>query len=118
MKKLGLRPVVVRGLDSESLMRTMSEERPTAWICHNDWLAVRMIDVLQSAGVSVPRDVSVLGVDDSPTLRDVWPQLSTMRYPMAGMARRVVAATLGESELPDVEPMLVIERKTVADCGK
>jgi DNA-binding LacI/PurR family transcriptional regulator len=110
----GLTPVVLREPDDATLVQCGA----TAMFCHNDWLAVRVIGALTQAGFAVPGDVSVLGVDDSPTLRQVWPTLTTMRYPMAGVAARVTAIIAGvetASMLP-IEPLTIVERATVADA--
>ena len=37
-------------------------------------------------GLSVPKDLSVAGFDDNPAAKVVWPQLTTVRQPIAEMA--------------------------------
>ena len=37
-------------------------------------------------GFDVPRDLSVVGFDDTPTATTVWPELTTVRQPIAAMA--------------------------------
>ena len=44
-------PVVLRQADEAAILRTLREHRPTAWFCHNDWLAVRLLSVLHAAGM-------------------------------------------------------------------
>lgn len=82
MRTRGLRAVVVTDIARGSLERVMAEERPTALFCHNDWLAVTAMLTLSKLGVRVPEDVSVLGVDHSPTLSTLYPQLTTLAYPV------------------------------------
>ncbi|GAB2572059.1 LacI family DNA-binding transcriptional regulator [Gracilibacillus alcaliphilus] len=41
------------------------EERPTAIICVNDFIAIGVIRILNKFGIRVPEDVSVVGFDDS-----------------------------------------------------
>ena len=36
--------------------------------------------------MDVPRDISVVGFDDTPTATTVWPELTTIRQPIAAMA--------------------------------
>lgn len=37
----------------------------TAVLCYNDQIALRLINILQGAGIVVPRDMSVISIDDS-----------------------------------------------------
>jgi LacI family transcriptional regulator len=41
-------------------------------------------------GLDVPRDVSVVGFDDTPLAMAVWPALTTVRQPVADMARAAI----------------------------
>lgn len=90
MQRLGLNPRVLEGVDRESLSRLMKEERPTALFCHNDWLALSVMLLLSEQGIRVPEEVSVLGVDNSPTLVAINPHLTTLAYPMESMGRAVL----------------------------
>jgi LacI family transcriptional regulator len=62
------------------LMR--SGNRFTAVFAQSDLLALGAIAELQSRGVSVPGDVSVIGYDDIPVARYMSPALTTVRQPM------------------------------------
>ena len=44
--------------------------RPTAVLCHYDPLAIQILNICRDNGISVPRQVSVLGVDNDPLLCD------------------------------------------------
>jgi DNA-binding LacI/PurR family transcriptional regulator len=63
-----------------------SPDRPTAFFAGNDTTAMRLIDRLESAGLRVPGDVSVVGFDD------IWlaglgrVELTTLRQPVAEIA--------------------------------
>ena len=69
---------------------------PTAIICSDDLLAAGAVRGCASAGVSVPGDVSVVGVGDFAWSRHGQPALTTLRLPwkMAaqGVAARLLAA--------------------------
>src|ERR1017187_2404952 len=56
-------------------------ELPTAIICCNDLAALGAMRALLEAGVRVPRDVSILGVDDISFARYATPALTTVRVP-------------------------------------
>jgi LacI family transcriptional regulator len=42
-------------------------------------------------GLSVPRDLSIAGFDDAPVASTVWPELTTIRQPIADMAANAVS---------------------------
>jgi LacI family transcriptional regulator len=60
---------------------------PTALICGNDVIAFGALDAVKWLGLDVPADVSVLGFDDVPMAAWEVFQLTTVRQPLAEMAR-------------------------------
>ena len=59
---------------------------PTAIFASNDDMAAAVISVAHRRGLDVPRDLSVVGFDDTVTATTVWPELTTIRQPIAAMA--------------------------------
>ena len=49
-------------------------------------MAAAAVSVAHRRGMEVPRDLSVVGFDDTPTATAVWPELTTIRQPIAAMA--------------------------------
>jgi LacI family transcriptional regulator len=76
----------------EQLMRL--PDRPTAVFAGNDGMALGALAIAHRDGLAVPGDVAIAGFDDSPASRMVFPPLTTVRQPFAGMARAAVAAIL------------------------
>jgi|GEM_PF-1536817 len=66
--------------------------RPTAVIAFDDSLALQTISALQHAGLSVPRDVSVAGFNDSPFSAMTKPAITTVRFPLFEAGRRAASA--------------------------
>ncbi len=62
-------------------------ERPTAIFAANDDMAAGVISAAAEIGLSVPRDLSVFGFDDTPMSRQIWPCLTTVRQPSRDMGR-------------------------------
>jgi LacI family transcriptional regulator len=60
-------------------------DRPTAIFASNDDMALGVMSVANRLGLSVPRDLSIAGFDDTPSARVVWPQLTPVRQPIAEM---------------------------------
>ncbi len=65
-------------------------DAPTAIFASNDEMAAATVNVAHRRGLSVPGDLSVVGFDDTPQAVMVWPELTTIRQPVAAMAERAV----------------------------
>ena len=65
-------------------------ERPTGAVIVNDLSALTFIAALQSAGLRVPADVSVVGHDDRPLARHSVPTLSSVSHPVEEIGQSVV----------------------------
>lgn len=94
---------------------------PTALFAFNDRCALGVVDVLIRAGVRVPRDVSVVGFDDSPLAGLAHVDLTTVGQDTARLAESAVARAVARIEdtvvvgLDEVcEPRLVIRGSTAA----
>jgi LacI family transcriptional regulator len=74
----------------------------TALVAFNDMSAIGAIRALQDLGLSVPRDVSVIGFDDIKVAAFNNPRLTTIRQPLANMGR--IAAQCVLSQLNGSEP--------------
>lgn len=83
--------VVNTTLDTESSYRAVtrylasqpgSVPEVTALFCANDTTAIGAIKAVKEAGLSVPEDISVIGIDDIETAQYVSPMLTTIRIPM------------------------------------
>src|SRR5262249_20366233 len=73
------------GLDAADKLLAV-RPRPTAIFASNDDMAAAVISVAPRRGLDVPRDLSVVGFDDTATATTVWPELTTIRQPIAQMA--------------------------------
>ena len=79
----------------------------------NDWLALTTLLLLSEMGLRVPEDVSVLGVDNSPTLAAINPSLTTLAYPMEAIGAAVLDVLDGKPAQLTGTTMQVVERATV-----
>jgi LacI family transcriptional regulator len=61
------------------------KDRPTAIFCSNDEMAAGVLNVAHRLEIDVPKQLSLIGFDDSPTARHMWPPLSTVRWPIYEM---------------------------------
>jgi LacI family transcriptional regulator len=85
--------------------------RPTAIFASNDEMAAGVMHAARQRGLSVPDDISVLGFDDTAIASHLWPPLTTVRWPIASMARsaalKLMAGTLEQDAEVD-EPSLFL----------
>jgi LacI family transcriptional regulator len=78
---------------------------PSAIFASNDDMAAAAISVAHRRGLDVPRDLSLVGFDDSPTATTVWPELTTIRQPIAAMAEAALTLLLRQiRQRKDGEP--------------
>jgi LacI family transcriptional regulator len=61
--------------------------RPTAIFSSNDEMAAGTLHAARQRGLEIPRDLSILGFDDTQIAAHIWPPLTTVRWPIASMAR-------------------------------
>jgi LacI family transcriptional regulator len=95
------------GYEAMSTILAMGGPRPDCVFAATDVMAVGALARLRAEGVSVPGDIGLAGFDDLPTLRDVYPPLTTVRLPLARMgemAARLVLADAG-ADRPRVVPV-------------
>jgi DNA-binding LacI/PurR family transcriptional regulator len=68
----------------------------TAVICGSDLMALGAIRAVRDRGLEVPREVSVVGYDDSPLIAFTDPPLTTVRQSVQAMGSAAVRALLDE----------------------
>nr|WP_067174542.1 LacI family DNA-binding transcriptional regulator [Microtetraspora niveoalba] len=91
----------------------------TGIVCGSDPLALGVIRAARRQGMRVPRDVSVIGYDDSALMTCVDPPLTTIRQPIEAMGRAVVELLVNQIDGTAVatgellfEPELVVRSST------
>lgn len=90
------------------LMRPCAK-RPSAIFAGNDEMAAGVLTVAHSMRMRVPQELSVVGFDDSPLAGQVWPALTTVRQPIAGMSAQaadLLLDLLGERSATRPRPPL------------
>ena len=106
-------------LGLRALLSDRSEDRPTAVVCGNDVLAIGAMLEAQQMGLSVPKDLSVVGFDDLPISESLIPPLTTIRIPSRRMGKCAAEYLLdylaGNTVAQQVElPTQLMVRRTTA----
>jgi LacI family transcriptional regulator len=73
------------------------EDRPTAIFASNDEMALGVMLVANRLGLRVPQDLSICGFDDMAAAKLVWPQLTTVRQPIADMSAAAAELLINRS---------------------
>jgi len=71
-------------------------DRPTGILCFSDLLALGVVRAAGARGLAVPRDLSVVGFDDSPAASRLDPPLTTVRQDVAAKGQAAAAALVAE----------------------
>ncbi|MFJ1705898.1 LacI family DNA-binding transcriptional regulator [Kitasatospora sp. NPDC088346] len=88
-------------------------DRPTALVCASDWLALTAYQAVRAAGLAVGAEVAVAGFNDIPLCTLLQPALTSVRLPLAAIARglvdRLVTAVEDQAAAPAAGLLLPAE---------
>ena len=93
---------------------------PTAIFASNDNMALGLSEAARKVGLSIPRQVSLVGFDDDPFAKTMNPPLTSIRQPLEEMGAKacemLVAATSGKGAATGHAevPFKLVERQSVA----
>ncbi|MFI5801568.1 LacI family DNA-binding transcriptional regulator [Streptomyces sp. NPDC051561] len=100
------------------------ERGATGIVCASDPLALGAVRAARRLGLRVPRDVSVVGYDDSAFMTCTEPPLTTVRQPIEAMGRAAVELLILQIQGRDVphsellfDPELVVRGSTAQPSG-
>lgn len=99
-----------------------SENRPTALICGNDILATGALYGAAKCGLTVPDDLTVVGVGDFKGSSEIEPSLTTVRLPATDIGskageellRNIISGTASSSQSIHCTPELLIRQSSRA----
>jgi LacI family transcriptional regulator len=85
------------GYAAMSEILAAGEPLPGCVFAVSDIMAVGALARLRAAGLDVPGDIALAGFDDIPTLRDVYPPLTTVRLPLKQLGETAARLVLGDT---------------------
>ncbi|MBM7585422.1 GntR family transcriptional regulator of arabinose operon [Bacillus pakistanensis] len=66
---------------------TQPGQRPTAIVCYNDELAMKLLDVIRENNLRVPEDISIIGFDNSILAEMSEVKLTTIEHPKSDLGK-------------------------------
>ena len=118
----GSRPIRAEGERlARDLLKLHGDSMPTAVFAHNDLMAIGALSVFRHHGIACPRDISLVGYNNSPAMDQVNPPLTSVAYPgiEVGQAAGALALELiarGDRPVPGAvfQPTIVVRESTAA----
>jgi DNA-binding LacI/PurR family transcriptional regulator len=89
-------------IEAVALAGRKGSERPTGIVAVNDMMALGLMAGFREAGLSVPADVSVVGIDDVFLSALMHPALTTVRLPVPEMAHTIVERVMSRLADPAI----------------
>ncbi|WP_410767942.1 LacI family DNA-binding transcriptional regulator [Fontibacillus sp. BL9] len=83
------------------LNRKKNRQMPTALVCANDSIAIRVEEVLKRIGIEVPGQITVTGFDNIDDAYRSEPPITTVHVPKEAMGRRAVRKLIERIENPE-----------------
>lgn len=108
--------------DMKGLLKD-SPEMPTAFFADNDNIALGVMKALKEAGYKIPRDISIIGLDDMPFCTISSPALSTIKVQKTELGRTAVRRLLEIIDKKDTAKLKIhvcdeyVERESVRDLN-
>lgn len=100
-----------------------TDQRPTAFFCVSDIVAIGAIQAIQAHGLSVPGDISVIGFDGLSVGGHSTPSLSTMRIDRRQLGETAVSLLEERTKTPSMPIKRIglgvelIRRQSTGPCG-
>ncbi|HEX6890947.1 MAG TPA: LacI family DNA-binding transcriptional regulator [Chryseolinea sp.] len=91
------------------LLELPSQERPDAFFCFNDPIAVTTLQILKSKMVAIPDEISVIGFTNEPVSRFIEPSLTTVSQPSHAMGKKAIELFVAQRQDPEhFEPVTAV----------
>jgi LacI family transcriptional regulator len=92
-------------------------DRPTALFACNDLLAIGAINAAKERSLNVPRDISIVGCDNTHVATIVDPPLTTIIQPIESLGRKVIEVVVDQIKNPDQDKvqLLLVPQLAIRD---
>jgi DNA-binding LacI/PurR family transcriptional regulator len=84
-------------------------QRPDAFFCFNDPIAVTTLQILKSRMIRIPDEISVIGFTNEPVSAFIEPSLTTVSQPSHAMGKKAIELFIEQRQDPEhFEPVTAI----------
>jgi LacI family transcriptional regulator len=104
----------------QSSLTLIPSEKPTAFFCYNDLMAVGAMVACHQLDLNIPRDVAIVGFDDIAIASFVEPALTTVRvrqYDLGRLASDLLLERLSGKEQSQTQVQFPVELMIRNSCG-
>lgn len=98
---------------TERKLKDWGEDLPTAILAGNDLMAVGVINALQTHGIRVPEDVSVVGINDLMMAQYLDPPLTTVKIFTEEMGETGLDTLISRIKSPGIARRIVLSGKLI-----
>ena len=101
------------------MQRLLTHDPAEVYFCGDDLLAVGALSAIEGAGLKVPQDIGLIGLNDMEMSRWQNIGLTTIRQPVSDIIEAAIDLVVSTIEFPDgppetrLFPCTVIERRTL-----
>jgi len=97
-------PTIDEGRRLMELLLANADRAPTAVFAHNDMMAIGALEALGARGLSCPRDVAIVGYNDTQMTAHTAPPITTVRLPAYDLGRLAGDMAVRLMDDPDDPP--------------
>lgn len=94
-------------LTAEAIMR-LTSNKATLIVCADDVIAIGAINILDSLGVVIPTDVSIVGFDNIPWSRIIKPNLTTINQPVDRIGKEAIGLLIQRIKTPEAPVKTIV----------
>ncbi|MFA5339029.1 MAG: LacI family DNA-binding transcriptional regulator [Candidatus Omnitrophota bacterium] len=84
------------------------KKRPTAIFAASDYMAIGAMRVMKAQGISIPKDMALMGFDNTLEVAYVEPPLTTIRQPLQEMGEKAVDLAVRSMNDENFEPQMAV----------
>jgi DNA-binding LacI/PurR family transcriptional regulator len=88
--------------DEQQIRSILDQHRPDAFLCANDLTAAKLMQTLMQLGVSIPKEIRIVGIDDVKYASLLPIPLTTMHQPCLDIGRVAMSTMLDRLENSDL----------------
>ena len=110
---------------ANQLTSRLLKKKPTALIAANGRLTLGALQAIRAAGLTVPKDISLVGYDDSPLFSLLEPAITMVQQPVREFAQGLLAALSQllktgkvEANSTSLHPRLILRQSIAAPSGE